>query len=96
MEKKIIIFIPHIRGGGVEKNFFIISNYLAKKIKNISVITVNKECKSKLDKKIKLISPESSKWKNSSIYIKYITKILNRNGRISSISIRMKESIFAL
>jgi len=76
MEKKIIIFIPHIRGGGVEKNFFIISNYLANKIKNISVITVNKECKSKLDKKIKLISPESSKWKNSSIYIKYLIAII--------------------
>ena len=75
MKKKLIIFIPHIRGGGVEKNFFIISNYLAKKVKDISVITVNKEYKNKLDKNIKIISPKTSKWKNSWIYIKYIISI---------------------
>ena len=75
MKKKLIIFIPHIRGGGVEKNFFIISNYLATKIKNISVITVNKEYKKKLNKNINLISPKSSQWKNSGIYTKYIISI---------------------
>ncbi len=75
MKKKLIIFIPHIKGGGVEKNFFIISNYLAKKIKNISVITVNKEYKNKLDKSIKIISPKTTLWKNSWIYIKYFISI---------------------
>ena len=30
MYKKLLIFIPHINVGGVEKNFFIITNYLAK------------------------------------------------------------------
>ena len=29
--KKIIIFMPSIEGGGVEKNLIIITNYLAKK-----------------------------------------------------------------
>ena len=38
-EKKIIIFMPSIDGGGVEKNLFIITNYLSKKINNITVIT---------------------------------------------------------
>ena len=76
MKKKIIIFIPHIGGGGVEKNFFIISNYLATKIKNISIITINKEYKYKLNKNIKLISPKSSRWKNSGIYIKYFISII--------------------
>ena len=32
-QKKLIIFIPSIEYGGVEKNLFIISNYLSKKIK---------------------------------------------------------------
>tara|TARA_Y100001936_G_C16057241_1_gene661859 strand:- start:63 stop:1163 length:1101 start_codon:yes stop_codon:yes gene_type:complete len=75
MKKKLIIFIPHIRGGGVEKNFFIISNYLAKRIEKISVITINKEYKNKLSKNINLISPKSSKWKYSGIYTKYIISI---------------------
>ena len=72
MYKKLLIFIPHINVGGVEKNFFIITNYLAKKLNNnVSVITVNKEFTKKLNNKIKIISPKSSKWKNSSMYIKY-------------------------
>jgi len=33
MQKKLIIFIPSIEGGGVEKNLFIISNYLKDKNK---------------------------------------------------------------
>ena len=76
MYKKLLIFIPHIGGGGVEKNFFIITNFLAKKLVNITVITVNKEFKKKLNKKIKIISPNSNRWKNSSIYTKYIISIL--------------------
>jgi len=38
-KKKLILFMPSIEGGGVEKNFFIIANFLSKKIKNLSVIT---------------------------------------------------------
>ena len=40
--RKLIIFMPSIEGGGVEKNLFIISNYLSKNIKNTYVITANK------------------------------------------------------
>ena len=76
MYKKLLIFIPHIGGGGVEKNFFIITNFLAKKLDNVTVITINKEFKKKLNRKIKIISPNTSKWKNSSIYFKYIISIL--------------------
>ena len=39
MKKKLIIFIPSIEGGGVEKNLYIISNYLAKKLNKISIIS---------------------------------------------------------
>tara|TARA_Y100001970_G_C14243267_1_gene866252 strand:+ start:1736 stop:2836 length:1101 start_codon:yes stop_codon:yes gene_type:complete len=72
MYKKLLIFIPHINVGGVEKNFFLITNHLAKKLNyNVSVITVNKEFTKKLDKKIKIISPKSRKWEKSTMYTKY-------------------------
>ena len=61
MKNKLLIFIPHIGGGGVEKNFFMLSNFLSKKINSIVVITINKEFKKNLDKRIKIISPKSSK-----------------------------------
>jgi glycosyltransferase involved in cell wall biosynthesis len=75
MEKKLLIFIPHIGGGGVEKNFFLLSNYLSKKIKSITVVTINKEFKKNLDKRILLVSPKNNKWKNSNIYTKYLISI---------------------
>lgn len=55
--KKLIIFIPSIEDGGVEKNLFIISNYLIKKIENIILITYNNSQIQKFDKKIKIITP---------------------------------------
>ena len=62
MQKKVIIFIPSIEGGGVEKNLFIISNYLRDKIKNISVITISNKFKSRFLGKIRFISPKSDFW----------------------------------
>ena len=76
MNKKLLIFIPHINVGGVEKNLFLIANYLAKKIDNISIITVNKKFTKNLNKKIKIISPKSRTWEDSSMYTKYIISIL--------------------
>ena len=75
MYKKLLIFIPHINVGGVEKNFFLIANYLAKKLNNVTVITINKEFSKKLNKKINIISPKNNKWKNSSMYVKYIISV---------------------
>ena len=37
--------MPFIGIGGVEKNLFIISNYLVKKVKNLSICTVSKDKK---------------------------------------------------
>lgn len=56
-KNKLVIFMPSIEGGGVEKNLFIISNYLSKKIKGISLITASKECNNKF-KGIKIINPQ--------------------------------------
>ena len=54
-KKKLVLFMPSIEGGGVEKNFFITANFLSKKIDNLSIITTSLKSKKKLDKKIKLI-----------------------------------------
>ena len=62
MQKKLIIFIPSIEGGGVEKNLFIISNYLKDKIKNISIITISNRYKNKFTGKINFISPKANFW----------------------------------
>ena len=62
MQKKLIIFIPSIEGGGVEKNLFIISNYLKDKINNISVISISNKFKNKFDNKIKFISLKADFW----------------------------------
>ena len=45
MNKKILIFMPSIEGGGVEKNLFLVSNYLVKIFKNVSLITISKNTK---------------------------------------------------
>jgi glycosyltransferase involved in cell wall biosynthesis len=86
-KKKLIIFMPSIEGGGVEKNLYIISNYLVNKIYDISLITVTKSAKLRFNKKIKFISPKNYFWENLNKKIKYIvclyllfTKLLfNRN-----------------
>ena len=59
-KKRLIIFIPTIEDGGVEKNLFIISNYLKDKIKNVCLITVSNQFKKKFNKKIKFISLKSN------------------------------------
>ena len=42
--------MPSIEGGGVEKNLFIISDFLTKKINDISLITISKVLKKNLKK----------------------------------------------
>ena len=55
-KNKLLIFMPSIEDGGVEKNFFIISNYLSEKFKNVGVISISNKIRSKLKPKINLIS----------------------------------------
>ena len=56
INKKIILFIPAIEGGGVEKNLFSISNHFVKQFKEVVLITSGKKYKKKFHK-IKIISP---------------------------------------
>jgi glycosyltransferase involved in cell wall biosynthesis len=72
IQRNILVFIPSIEGGGVEKNLFLIINFLIKNNFNIVLITANPESKNKFHKKIKIISPKNKNTRNFSRYKKYI------------------------
>lgn len=74
---KLVIFMPSIEGGGVEKNLFIITNYLASKVKKAIVITVNDEFKNKFNKNIEIITPKKNIWKKFGRKIKYFICLIN-------------------
>ena len=74
-EKKLILFMPSMEGGGVEKNFIIIANYLAKNIKNISLITFDKKFNKRFDRKIDIINSNYSNKKKYSKYFKYFISL---------------------
>ena len=46
-KKKLLIFMPFIGGGGVEKNLFIISNYLIDRLDKLIICTTTKSIKKK-------------------------------------------------
>ena len=52
-QKKLIIFMPSIEMGGVEKNLFIISNYLSSKFKETTLVTSSTNTQN-LEKRIKV------------------------------------------
>jgi len=74
-QKKLIIFMPSIEGGGVEKNFFLISNYLSNQIDKITVITLSKKYKKYLNKKIKLVSTQFNFWDRIGRRLKFLISI---------------------
>ena len=63
MKKKIILFIPSIEGGGVEKNFNLIIKYLLNKVDKIYILSADRT-KKKFSKKIIYICPRSRYWSN--------------------------------
>ena len=76
MKNKIILFMPSIEGGGVEKNFFIVCNYLVHKVNSLKVITVSKKYKKKFDKSIILVTPSSGIWDNFNRRVKYLIALI--------------------
>ena len=46
--KNLILFMPFIGGGGVEKNLYIIANYLSTKIDKIKLCTLSIDKKKKI------------------------------------------------
>lgn len=76
MEKKLIIFIPSIEDGGVEKNLYLVSKYLSNKLKKIELITCNNNYKKKFSNKIHIISPNSRFFWNKKRWIKYLVCLI--------------------
>ena len=68
--------MPSIEGGGVEKNLFLVSNFLIKRFKNISIITISKNYKTKFNKSINFISLNSKIWDNFGRRFKYFLAII--------------------
>ena len=50
MKKKVMLFMPSMDGGGVEKNLILVANYLSEKYK-IQLITFDKRFNSRVKKK---------------------------------------------
>ena len=74
---KLVIFIPSIEGGGVEKNLYIISNYLSSKLKNeVYVITADKKNTDLFSKNIKLVSLKFKIPEINSLLIKYFISLI--------------------
>ena len=63
--------MPSIEGGGVEKNLFIVSNYLAKKLGKISLISASLKYKNKFNKNVDFVGPKSRNWDSKSRRAKY-------------------------
>ena len=65
-----LIFCPSIESGGAEKNLFLVSNYLSHKLDKLYILTANKNMKSKFNKKIIFVSPNSNYWSNKNRFLK--------------------------
>ena len=75
LNKKLILFMPSIDGGGVEKNLFIISNYLIQKIPNIIIISFDNKFNQKFNNKIKFVYFTKKKLKINK-YFKYLACLI--------------------
>jgi len=73
--KEVVVFHPSLEGAGVEKNLYLITNYLSQKLQKVSLITCD-EKKNKFSKKVKIIRPFLNVNENSGRPIKYFLCIL--------------------
>ena len=73
--KYLVIFMPSIEGGGVEKNLFIIANYLSSRDNNVKLITASEGFDKKF-KNIDIIKPKLNFLKNISRKLKYLICLL--------------------
>ncbi len=98
--KQLIIFNPSIEDGGVEKNLFLISNYLSSKGLKIKIICSDNKKRDQFNKEIEIIYPKNVNFKNSGRYKKYLfclillLKEIIKNKNTSVIS--FQANIYAL
>ena len=75
-KKRLIIFMPSMEGGGVEKNLILVSNYLIKYFENITLITFDNKFNNRFNYKIKIINSNYKSNKRYSKYFKYFACII--------------------
>ena len=75
-QKSLIVFMPSMDGGGVEKNIILISNFLSKNIKELILITFDNRFNDKFSKKINIINYKKKTNKRYSKYYKYFFCLL--------------------
>tara|TARA_B110000259_G_scaffold63881_1_gene75412 strand:- start:1077 stop:2174 length:1098 start_codon:yes stop_codon:yes gene_type:complete len=76
MKKELIVFIPSIEDGGVEKNLFEVSNYLSKNKINLEILTCNNNMSTNFSKEIKFIGTKNTFWQNKNRSIKYLACLI--------------------
>ena len=86
-KKKLILFMPSMEGGGVEKNLIIISNFLRNYIEKIDLITFDDKFKSQFSKKINFICPSQrigrySKYKKYYYCLILLIKLILREKNV--------------
>ncbi len=67
--------MPSIEGGGVEKNLFLVCNYLVKKVRNLKVITISKNFKRKFSNSIEVVTYSYNFLDKLSRRLKYLLSI---------------------
>ena len=71
MKKRLLIFNPSIEDGGVEKNLFLITNFLSSKLSNVLLLSADIDQKKGFSNKIKFIHPKFNIPKKSGRMLKY-------------------------
>ena len=79
--------MPYIDIGGVEKNFFLISNFLARNVNDVVVITISKKSKKFLNKNIKFLKLNLDFWERTSKRIKYFLSLFLLTKEVLKIKI---------
>tara|TARA_B100000886_G_scaffold207866_1_gene143818 strand:+ start:3557 stop:4654 length:1098 start_codon:yes stop_codon:yes gene_type:complete len=63
--REITVFCPTIGVGGVEKNLYLILNYLVKKKIKVNLLTCSFDKKKRFDRNIKIIGPSNNRFRES-------------------------------
>ena len=99
-QNRLILFMPSMDGGGVEKNIVIIGNYLSKHVDDLVLITFDNKFNSFFSKKIKIINAQKKSKKKINKYYKYfrcliiLTKEIFKNSHSSVFS--FQANIYAI
>ena len=97
--KKIVIFIPSIEFGGVEKNLYILINYLQNIYSKIFVITSSHISKKVNKKKVKIIRPKLRNWNEKNRFLKSLMSlflIIKNFKKGEAIVISFQSSLFSI